>query len=287
MSSVGELLRWGQGQLAGSEEAAGDAQALLAHVLGRDRSWLFAWSEQDVTARDEASYRELLAQRLRGRPIAHITGQRAFWTLQLRVDESTLIPRPETEHLVEQALQLGGADRPLRVLDLGTGSGAVALALASERRHWRITACDRSKAALAVARRNARDLGLGKLELVLSDWFEAIDGRFDLIVSNPPYIANRDPHLSQGDLRFEPPEALASGDDGLRDIRHIVAHAPRHLEAGGWLLFEHGYQQGPAARQALQGAGFTQVYTQEDLAGLERLSAGKYPLDLRGIKAHD
>ena len=277
MNTVGELLRWGRAQLAGSDEAANDAQVLLSHTLEKDRTWLFTWTDDVVDEEHRNRFRKLITRRAQGEPVAHITGSRAFWTLQLQVNEHTLIPRPETEHLVEKALQLGDADRTLQILDLGTGSGAIALAIASERPKWRITACDRSEAALQIARSNARRLGLKKVDFTVSDWFAAIHGRFDLIISNPPYIAETDPHLRQGDLRFEPRSALAAGIDGLDDIRRIVSDAYEHLNSSGWLLFEHGFDQGAAAREILQQSGYTQIFTERDLASLERLSGGKLP----------
>jgi release factor glutamine methyltransferase len=277
MNTIGELLRWGRAQLAGSDEAAGDAQALLGHVLEKERTWLFTWSDKVVDEEHLNRFRELIAQRSQGVPVAHITGSRAFWTLQLQVNEHTLIPRPETEHLVEKALQLGDADRTLRVLDMGTGSGAIALAIASERPKWQITACDRSEAALHMARSNAHRLGLKNVNFAKSNWFAAIDGLFDLIISNPPYVAETDTHLSQGDLRFEPRGALASGIDGLDDIRRIVSDTHGYLRPGGWLLFEHGFDQATAAREILQQAGYTQIFTEQDLASHDRLSGGKLP----------
>jgi len=277
MNTIGELLRWGQAQLAGSDEAAGDAQALLGHVLEKERTWLFTWSDKVVDEEHRNRFRELIAQRSQGVPVAHITGSRAFWTMQLQVNEHTLIPRPETEHLVEKALQLGDADRNLQILDMGTGSGAIALAIASERPKWQITASDRSEAALQMARSNAHRLGLKNVNFAKSDWFAAIDGHFDLIISNPPYVAEKDPHLSQGDLRFEPRGALASGIDGLDDIRRIVSDTHGYLRPGGWLLFEHGFEQATAAREILQQAGYTQIFTEQDLASHDRLSGGKLP----------
>jgi len=277
MNTIGELLRWGQAQLAGSDEAAGDAQALLGHVLEKERTWLFTWSDKVVDEEHLNQFRELIAQRSQGVPVAHITGSRAFWTMQLQVNEHTLIPRPETEHLVEKALQLGDADRNLQILDMGTGSGAIALAIASERPKWQITASDRSEAALQMARSNAHRLGLKNVNFAKSDWFAAIDGHFDLIISNPPYVAEKDPHLSQGDLRFEPRGALASGIDGLDDIRRIVSDTHGYLRPGGWLLFEHGFEQATAAREILQQAGYTQIFTEQDLASHDRLSGGKLP----------
>jgi len=277
MSTVGGLLRWARTHLADTDEAYSDALALLSHLLHKDRAWLFAWNDAPVDAQTAAAYRELVQQRGKGVPVAHLTGTRSFWNLQLQVSPDTLIPRPETEHLVEQALQLGAADRPLRVLDLGTGSGAIALALASERAAWQITAVERSASALRLAKRNAAQHGLGNVRFVHGSWFEHVHGAFDLIVSNPPYVAQNDPHLGRGDLRFEPTTALASGADGLDDIRRIVTQAPAHLVAGGRLLFEHGYDQGPACRQLLAEKGFTEVYTGRDLAGLERFSGGAIP----------
>ena len=282
MSTVGGLLRWAREHLADTDQAHSDALALLSHLLHKDRAWLFAWDDALVDAQTEAAYRELVQQRGKGVPVAHLTGTRSFWNLQLRVSPDTLIPRPETEHLVEQALQLGDANRPLRVLDLGTGSGAIALALANERATWQITAVERSVTALRLARSNAVQLGLGNVRFVHGSWFEPVKGPFELIVSNPPYVADDDPHLRRGDLRFEPTSALASGAEGLDDIRRIVAQAPAHLVAGGWLLFEHGYDQGSACRQLLAERGFMEVFTGRDLAGLERFSGGHSPLDHRG-----
>lgn len=282
MSSVAKLLQWGRQQLIGSDEALCDTQVLLCHVLKKDRAWLFAWSDREIDAHDEIRYHELIGRRAEGIPVAHLTGKRGFWSLQLAVDEHTLIPRPETEHLVEKALQLGDAGLQLKVLDLGTGSGAIALAIASERPRWQVTAVERSEQALQVAENNAKALALRNLRLLRGDWFHPVQGRYHLVVSNPPYVAENDPHLSRGDLRFEPAQALASGPDGLDDIRHIVKTAPHYLEAGGWLLFEHGYDQAAACREMLQESGFSSIFCARDLAGHERLSGGKIPLDRHG-----
>jgi len=277
MSTVAELLRWAVAQLADSPEPDTDAQALLAHLLERDRGWLFAWGDKTLDDATAERYRELVAQRAAGTPVAYLTGSRGFWSLDLAVDEHTLIPRPETEHLVEKVLQLGAANQALRVLDMGTGSGAIALAIASERPHWQVTASDTSAGALAMAQRNAQSHAIRNVRFVHSDWFEHIHGRFDLIASNPPYIADGDPHLAKGDLRFEPRSALAAGSDGLDDIRRIVAQAAQHLYPGGWLLLEHGWQQGAECRELLIAQGFTRVASERDLAGHERLSYGKIP----------
>ncbi|MCB1789367.1 MAG: peptide chain release factor N(5)-glutamine methyltransferase [Gammaproteobacteria bacterium] len=254
-----------------------DAQVLLAHVLGRDRGWLYAWPEY---VPDEATcrrFQHLVAERCAGRPVAHLVGAREFWSLPLRVDQHTLIPRPETERLVEVALDLDLPD-DARVLDLGTGSGAIALALASERPRWEIVAVDASTQALAIARANAARLQLTSVEFVGGNWFAPLAGRarFDLVVSNPPYIADTDPHLQQGDVRFEPRSALASGADGLDAIRTIIADAGDHLSAGGWLWLEHGFEQAGAVIDLLQAAGFGDAATHHDLAGHARLSGGRW-----------
>ncbi len=256
-----------------------EAALLLSHLLGQPRSHLFAWPERQLSPAQQAAYERLIQRRLAGEPIAHITGEREFWSLPLRVTGATLIPRPETELLVERALKhLAGVEAP-RIADLGTGSGAIALALASERPDALINASDRSTAALEVARDNARRLALSNVGFFQGDWCQALpaEQRYDLIASNPPYIEATDPHLARGDLPREPRDALVSGSDGLADIRQIAAQAPRHLSAGGWLLLEHGYNQGEAVRQILSAAGFQHIQTLTDLAGQPRLTEGYYP----------
>lgn len=256
-----------------------EATLLLLHVLGRPRSWLYAHPDAAVDAGDAARLRSLVARRAAGEPLAYIVGRRGFWTLDLAVTPDTLIPRPETELLVEEALARLDPAMPVRVADLGTGSGAIALAIASERPLARVLATDRSAAALAVARGNAADHGLAqRVEFREGDWFAPLAGeRFNLIASNPPYIAEGDPHLAQGDLRHEPAGALASGRDGLDAIRHLVSVAPGHLGEGGWLLLEHGFDQGDAVRGLLHAAGFTAVATVRDLEHRDRVSLGQRP----------
>lgn len=277
MSTIRALLGRARRALAASaEEPQLEAEILLAHVLGRDRAWLYAWPEHHPDSAQTAAFERLVAQRAQGRPIAHLTGEREFWSLSLKVNEHTLIPRPETELLVETALAL---DLPAEahVLELGTGSGAIALALAVERPHWHITAVERSPEALEVARSNARRLQLTGVRLIESRWFEALPARrdYDLIVANPPYVAQGDPHLARGDLRFEPRAALVSGPDGLDDIRHIIASAPAYLRPCGWLWLEHGCDQGAAVAELLRGHGYREVTTRRDPAGHERLSGGR------------
>ena len=255
-----------------------DAEALLLHVLDQPRSWLFAHADDALDADVQAAFEALVARRAAGEPVAYLTGRRGFWTLELEVTPATLIPRPETELLVELALERLPRDVACLVADLGTGSGAIALALASERPRVRVVATDASADALAVARRNAQRLGMANVHFVHGDWLAPLAGeRYALIASNPPYIEAADSHLAQGDLRYEPATALASGADGLDAIRRIVADAPAHLEAGGWLLFEHGWNQGDAARALLREAGYVQVFTAQDLEARDRVSGGRWP----------
>lgn len=253
-----------------------DAEVLLLHALDKSRSWLFAHAADEVAADVQASFARLVARRAAGEPVAYITGRRGFWSLDLEVTPATLIPRVETELLVELALVRVPEHVPCAVADLGTGSGAVALALAQERPQARVVATDCSAAALAVARRNAQRLAIGNVSFVQGDWLAPLAGhRFALVVSNPPYIEAADTHLLRGDLRFEPATALASGDDGLQAIRSIIAAARTRLTEGGWLLFEHGWQQGLAARGLLQAAGYVEVFTARDLEQRERVSGGR------------
>ncbi|MCF7749550.1 peptide chain release factor N(5)-glutamine methyltransferase [Bacillus subtilis subsp. subtilis] len=259
-------------------EGRHEAELLLLHVLGRERSWLFAHATDPVAEADASAFQALLSRRGAGEPVAYLLGHRGFWTLDLAVSPATLIPRPETEVLVELALARLPADTALAVADLGTGSGAIALALASERPQADVTATDLSVAALDVARGNAARNGLARVRFVQGAWFAPLQGmRFDLIASNPPYIASNDPHLQQGDLRHEPATALASGIDGLDDIGLIVAGAGAHLLPGGWLLIEHGWDQGAAIRALFEHAGFEQVLTERDLEQRDRVTLGCLP----------
>lgn len=251
-----------------------DGEILLAHCLGRDRAWLYTWPDAAVASGERERFERLLAGRERGVPVAYLTGRREFWSLELAVNEHTLIPRPETETLVQWALELALPD-DAAVLDLGTGSGAIALALGCERPRWQIIAVDNSAPALAVARENGRRAGLAQVEFRHSDWYDSLAGeRFDLIAANPPYVAPGDRHLDEGDLRFEPASALVAGAGGLADLATIIDGAGEYLSPGGWLLLEHGFDQGAAVRALLEQAGFRRVVTRVDLAGQERVSGG-------------
>ena len=267
----------------GAATARIEVQCLLQHVLEVPRSYLLAHSEQVLSAVLQAAYDSLLRRRLQGEPVAYILGEREFFGLNFKVTPDTLIPRPETELLVELALQhmpppqsAPGVSGKVRVLDLGTGSGAIALSIAHARPDAEITAVDASAAALELARENARQLGIANTRFVQSDWFSGLAGqRYNLIVSNPPYVAAGDVHLARGDARFEPITALASGTDGLDDIRRIVAQAGDFLERDAWLLCEHGYDQAGKVRSILQQHGFAGVMSAKDIAGIERISGGK------------
>ena len=255
-----------------------DADLLLAHVLDKPRTWLFVHAEDAVAPADAHRFRTLLARRIAGEPVAYLTGARGFWTLDLAVTPATLVPRPETELLVELALARLPDEAPVRVADLGTGSGAIALAIARERPRAEVVATDASRAALDVARGNAQRNGLGNVVFRPGSWWEPLgDEVFDLIASNPPYIAEGDPHLEQGDLRFEPSMALSSGADGLDAIRTLADGAPAHLRPRGWLLLEHGWDQGPAERALLAAAGFEAVATHRDLEQRDRVTLGRRP----------
>ncbi|WP_227367922.1 peptide chain release factor N(5)-glutamine methyltransferase [Halomonas sp. M20] len=253
-----------------------DAEVLLGHVLGRDRTWLYTWSDRKVEDAALTKFEALLDARIAGEPIAYLIGEREFWGLRLQTHAASLIPRPDTECLVEAAL-FRATEKHGRALDLGTGSGAIALAFASERRGWQVTGVDRIADALALAQANAERLDILNVEFIESDWFSALaDQRFELILANPPYLAPDDPHLEQGDVRFEPRSALVAAENGLADLRHLIVTAGTHLEPQGWLLLEHGWTQGEAVGEALCEAGYTEVATLADLAGQPRVSLGRY-----------
>ncbi|MFQ2571440.1 peptide chain release factor N(5)-glutamine methyltransferase [Aeromonas caviae] len=261
--------------LASGESPRADADALLCHLLDCRRSYLMTWPEHELDAAQQATLAGWLARRLNGEPIAHLIGEREFWSLPLKVSPATLIPRPDTEVLVEQALaRLPGG--PCALLDLGTGTGAIALALKSERPDADVWAVDRMPAAAALARTNSAALGL-PIEVRDGSWFAPLSDapRFAMIVSNPPYIDGTDPHLHEGDVRFEPRSALVAEEQGLADIRLIVTQAPAHLVPGGWLLLEHGWDQGALVRQLLLQQGYDQVETVRDYGDNERVTLGR------------
>jgi release factor glutamine methyltransferase len=277
---VRTLLAEGTAALRASADEAvarGEAELLLRHALGVSRAWLFAHAEDEAAPALAGQFRCYVSRRVAGEPIAYIMGRREFFSLELAVTPAVLIPRPETELLVELALARID-ENAAAVADLGTGSGAVALAIAHARPRAHLLATDASPAALAVARENAERLHIKNVEFAHGDWCAALGARtFDLIVSNPPYIASSDRHLGEGDLRFEPAAALASGGDGLDAIRVIVRDARAHLKSGGALLFEHGYDQGAACRVLLGQAQYLEVFTAVDLEGRDRVSGGRLP----------
>jgi release factor glutamine methyltransferase len=265
--TVGELLRRARAELTDPHEAV----LLVGHALGLPDVTLYAHPEREVPADELARASRLVERRAAGEPVAYLLGAREFYGLPLRVTPDVLIPRPETELLVDLALERLDPDAPARVLDLGTGSGAIAVAIAQARPAARVFAVDRSEAALAVARGNAQCHDLSNLAFLQGEWFEPVAGQhFDLIVSNPPYVAAADPHLQRGDVRHEPVSALAAGPEGLDDLRRIIATAPEHLDAGGWLLLEHGADQQTAVLELLAARGFAGCLGHRDLAGLPR-----------------
>lgn len=252
-----------------------EARVLLREVLQQSDAWLLAHDDELLTAEQAQQYVERVVRRVAGEPIAYITGCREFHGREFVVSPAVLIPRPETELLVELALQRLPAGSPCRVLDLGTGSGCIGITIATERPQAQVTLVDASEAALEIARANAAQWAPANTSLLHSDWYSAVAAeRYDLIVANPPYVAEGDAHLRQGDLRFEPRSALASGVDGLSDLQRIIAQAPQHLRAGGWLLLEHGFDQAVACAWLLEAAGFQEVFNESDLAGIPRVSGG-------------
>jgi len=275
---ISQLLRSASTQLSDlSESPRLDAEVLLAHMLNRSRTWLVTWPEKTLTEAQASEYEALVQRRKAGEPVAHITAQREFWSLPLHITKDTLIPRPDTELMVEQILFAYPANTKIELVDLGTGSGAIALALGSERPNWKITATDQSSAALEVARHNARQLNINNIEFISGSWFEPLAGRvFDVIASNPPYIPDQDPHLRQGDVRFEPLSALASGADGLNDIRELCKQAKHHLKHKGMLIIEHGFDQKEEIREIFTVSGYKNLSQHHDLASNPRLTSGIY-----------
>ncbi|HHQ6602868.1 peptide chain release factor N(5)-glutamine methyltransferase [Serratia fonticola] len=265
-------------RLTHSDSAKRDAEILLGFVTGRARTYLLAFGETPLTAEQAEQLTLLLARRERGEPVAYLVGEREFWSLPLSVSPATLIPRPDTECLVELALERLPAT-PCAILDLGTGTGAIALALASERPDCQLTGIDLQPEAVALAQHNAQKLAINNARFLQGSWFTPVAGqKFALIASNPPYIDEADPHLGQGDVRFEPGSALVAADQGLADLAAIVQQAADYLEPQGWLLLEHGWQQGESVRTLLNAAGFIAVATHRDYGGNDRVTLGQKPL---------
>ncbi|EMM3428681.1 TPA: peptide chain release factor N(5)-glutamine methyltransferase [Klebsiella aerogenes] len=264
-------------RLGASDSPRRDAEILLGYVTGKARTWILAFDETVLTAEQLAELEALLARRANGEPVAHLVGQREFWSLPLFVSPATLIPRPDTECLVEQAL-VRLPQTACRILDLGTGTGAIALALASERADCKVTAVDFIPDAAALAARNAAHLALNNVTVLQSDWFSALKGqRFAMIVSNPPYIDETDPHLAEGDVRFEPRTALVAADQGLADLAHIIREGRQYLLPNAYMLLEHGWKQGEAVRALFNEAGYLDVETCRDYGDNERLTLGRWP----------
>ncbi len=271
---IDDALTWAEFLLAGSDSPLLDAQVLLAHVLNKETIYLLTWPERAISAEQKAKFEDLVQKRLNGVPVAHLVGMREFWSLPLKVNDSTLIPRPDTEILVESALEICPDDAD--ILDLGTGTGAIILALASERPQAKCVAIDFSYDAIQLATENARQLNIHNVLFKQSNWFANVDGQYDLIVSNPPYIDENDHHLQQGDVRFEPLSALVAGNKGLADIELIAGQAPAYLKEGGALLIEHGFEQGEAVRNILKDASYARIKTVKDYGGNERVTMAFY-----------
>ena len=259
-----------------SDTARLDAELLIAHVLEIPRTRFITQPDTQIEATQLDQIQAYIRKRKQGYPVAYLIGNQHFWDVELAVTEATLIPRPETELLVETALTLYPAEQPIHVADLGTGSGAIAIAIAKSRPNWQILATDRYQPTLAIAQQNASHYQLSNISLLQSDWFANInrDNRFEMIISNPPYISNDDPHLQQGDVQFEPQHALRAGRDGLDDIRQLIATAPDYIKPNGWLLLEHGYDQGQAVYNLFIQAGYQDIQQKTDLGGHIRITFG-------------
>ena len=278
--SIKQLLEQARLQLTASDSPLLDVQVLLAHVLDVDRSYFYTWPEKELAAPLVAQFQVLVERRQLGEPVAYLVGKQEFWSLALSVSAATLIPRPETELLVELVLDNVTATKAVGI-DLGTGTGAIALARASEQPNWQLLGVDFSEPAVMLANKNKQQLAIANAEFIQSSWLSSVGRQYrhscDFIVSNPPYIDSNDPHLQLGDVRFEPKSALVAANNGLQDIIDITEQSCDYLKPDGLLLFEHGFEQGPAVRQILTDCGFVGVVTDRDLAGLDRVTSGRRP----------
>lgn len=275
--NIQQALQYGEQQLAKtSPSAALDAQVLLSYVLQCNSAYLFTWPEKNLENKPLEKYQALIQQRQHGTPVAHLTGQREFWSLNLNVNDSTLIPRPETETLIEFILKKFSNEKNLKLLDIGTGTGAIAIALATEKPRWNISACDISEQAIQLAKKNSKQHHTDNISFIQSDWFSNINDKdFNVIVSNPPYIANDDIHLSQGDVRFEPKNALTSGETGMDDIEYLCLHAKQYLLNPGYLIVEHGYDQEQAVSECFTKNNYIDIEQRQDLSGHTRMTSGR------------
>jgi len=274
---IRQALQLARQSLAESSPTADlDAQVLLCHVLACNSAHLVAWPEKPLDETQRRHFLQLIERRRQGHPVAHLTGEREFWSMDFLVDESTLIPRPETETLIEYVLEKHSHQASLKLLDMGTGTGAIAIVLARENPGWQVHACDISLQAIKLADRNRDKHAINNLTLVESDWFSNIDeSDYDLIISNPPYIDADDPHLAQGDVRFEPASALISANRGMKDIEHLCSHAKDHLKNAGWLIVEHGYDQAEQVADCFTRNDYSEITQRQDLSGHTRMTAGR------------